>query len=215
MAGYTGREPAAVQDHVDELAAIGVLEPSEVPAVYDLDASLATSAGKISVPSLSTSGEVEPVFLRSWGEWFLTVGSDHTDRVLERTDTKASKSACPKVLSRLAIPLGCDPLAGDFDAAWDEIAVSSVVDGAAYQKDSLENLLPCVLLAAGLARVNVDASEDLAVFCGTVPTLTGETAHGREWSIGLWANGFWIRHSNEVKVTSNQPDDAELAAPCA
>lgn len=43
VAGYTARNEEAVREHIDELAAIGVPPPPQVPMLYDLDPKLITS----------------------------------------------------------------------------------------------------------------------------------------------------------------------------
>ena len=108
VAGYTGRDAAAVQHHIDELAAIGVPPPASVPMLYRLDRALVTSDGSHAVPSAETSGEVEPVFVRSGGRWYLGVGSDHTDRGLERDSVERSKAVCVKPVGRHVVRLPDD-----------------------------------------------------------------------------------------------------------
>ncbi|MFJ5900842.1 DUF2848 family protein [Streptomyces sp. NPDC093064] len=95
VAGYTGRDLTAVRHHIEELAAIGVPEPDKIPAFYELDANLLSTNHEIEVDGTATSGEVEPVLIRANGRYYLTVGSDHTYRKLERFDIHASKAACP------------------------------------------------------------------------------------------------------------------------
>jgi 4-hydroxyphenylacetate 3-monooxygenase len=67
IGGYTGRDEAAVRAHIDELAAIGVPPPAAVPDFYELPAGLLTTSATIEVGSGNTSGEAEPVLLRSGG----------------------------------------------------------------------------------------------------------------------------------------------------
>ncbi|MFP3340854.1 DUF2848 family protein, partial [Micrococcus sp. SIMBA_131] len=43
-AGYAGRNQEAVQHHIDELAALGVPGPSQVPALYPVSPYLAQQA---------------------------------------------------------------------------------------------------------------------------------------------------------------------------
>ena len=46
-----------------------------------------------------TSGEAEFVLVYSGAELYVGVGSDHTDRGLERLSVSRSKQVCPKPLS--------------------------------------------------------------------------------------------------------------------
>jgi hypothetical protein len=80
IAGWTGRDRAAIDHHIEELAAIGVPRPTSVPLYYRVAASLLTQASQIEVLGEGSSGEVEPVLVRARSRWWLTVGSDHTDR---------------------------------------------------------------------------------------------------------------------------------------
>ena len=135
--GYAGRDEASVRHHIDELAAIGIAPPPNVPMVYELPAELVTTDELLAVHGARTSGEVEPVLVRAAGAWHLAVGSDHTDRELEAVDVRDSKAACPKPLSRTAIRLDRDPATGGLDDAWDAIEVTSEIDGVAYQRGTL------------------------------------------------------------------------------
>lgn len=188
IAGYTGSDAEQVLAHIEELAAIGVKAPAEVPMVYPVDWSLLTTTPSIFVAGADTSGEAEPVFVRHRGAWYLGVGSDHTDRELERESVHESKKACPKPMSGTVIKLDVDPTAGGFDAAWETIGLTSSVDGIDYQRGTLaairgpSDLLPCVLKAV-LKAVGPD--DDLVVFCGTVPIIDGHFRPGRQFDCRL------------------------------
>jgi 4-hydroxyphenylacetate 3-monooxygenase len=188
IAGYTGSDVEHVQAHITELAAIGVPPPPEVPMVYPVDWSLLTTAPSITVAGDGTSGEVEPVFVRHAGAWYLGVGSDHTDRDLERDSVHESKKACPKPVAADVIALGVDPAAGDFDEAWRASGLISTVDGVEYQRGGLSairapsDLLPRVLMTVG-------QDEDLVVFCGTVPVIGGQLRPGRHFGCRLTVPG--------------------------
>ena len=56
IAGWTGRDRAAVDHHIAELAAIGVPPPSEVPLFYRISAQLLTSETVIQVVYATSSG---------------------------------------------------------------------------------------------------------------------------------------------------------------
>jgi len=167
VVGYSGRDRAAVQVHLDELAAHGVPPPAEVPAVWELDASALTSAGRIEVDPARSSGEVEPVLARAGGDWYLSVGSDHTDRVLERTSMAAAKSACPKVIAS-----ECWRLA-DVEARWDTLELRSQVRVCGAWRDYQRGPLALIRQVGFYRRRFADVVGDLVVFCGTVPTIDG------------------------------------------
>ncbi|MEU7765596.1 DUF2848 family protein [Nocardia sp. NPDC049190] len=177
VAGYTGRDEAAVREHVEELAAIGVPEPDSVPAFYPLDRSLAVVADEITVTGAGTSGEVEPLLVRTGGRLYLGVASDHTDRELERTTVAGSKAACPKPLGPTVLPLPAD-------LDWDSVAVRSSVDGRPYQDGYLRALrIPTEVLALYLAAG--DDGRDVVLLGGTVPVIGGDFVMGASWEMTL------------------------------
>ncbi len=175
IAGYTGRDRAAVQHHIDELAAQGIAPPPETPAFYRMPVDALTTAGAIDVPSAHTSGEVEPVLIAHRGRWYMGVGSDHTDRQLEREDIGRAKAACPK-------PLGTrvwryEDVHGHADAIAMHASVSAGgADRMPYQDGSLAAVMPLDRLIALMRERTGLAADDLVMFCGTVPLLTGAFA---------------------------------------
>jgi hypothetical protein len=78
IAGYTGRDQAAVARHIAELHTHGIPAPEHTPALYGLTADRLTTARRVSVVGPGTSGEAEFVLLFVGGELFIAVGSDHT-----------------------------------------------------------------------------------------------------------------------------------------
>ncbi|NMO01564.1 DUF2848 family protein [Gordonia sp. TBRC 11910] len=181
VAGYTGRDEAQVRHHIDELAAIGVAPPPQVPMLYPMDADSATTAQEVPVAGNNTSGEVEPVYIRHAGRWYLGVGSDHTDRTLETVDIGESKQACPKPVGREVIAINDW---AEFD--WDACQASSRVDDVLYQSGSLaglrrpDNLLPIVT-----DRLDDLGDDDLVCFGGTLPLIDGKFVPGRRWDIEI------------------------------
>lgn len=164
IVGYAGRDEAAVDAHVRELAELGVAPPESVPAVWDVPGSLLTQSGAVSARAGASSGEVEPVLVLAEEGWFLTVGSDHTDRKLEAESMQAAKQACAKAVGRAAVPLDL------LGPSWDSVSlVSSVrVDGSwvSYQRGLLSEIRPLSWYVERFAGCS-----GLVVFCGTVPTV--------------------------------------------
>jgi hypothetical protein len=196
IAGYTGRNAAAVAAHIEELAAIGIPPPASVPAFFELDPRLVTSAPEVEIAGSHTSGEVEAVLIRHDGRHYLGVGSDHTDRDLERTDIAASKAACPKPVGHHVIALPDDLEAVD----WDAIEVESDVDGEPYQRGSLAALRTPTDLLSRMTSTLGEIRDDLVMFCGTVPLLTGAFRPGRLWRVALkWDPNTNLTHSYEVR----------------
>src|SRR5689334_3905949 len=85
LAGYTGRDRAAVQAHIDELRAQGIPAPEHTPELYRTDAGAIQIDGQLARGHGWSSGEVEFVLLVGGGATYVGIGSDHTDRDLERT----------------------------------------------------------------------------------------------------------------------------------
>jgi len=201
VAGYTGRDQEAVVRHIEELAAIGVPPPACVPAFWTLDSSLATQDSRISVTGADTSGEVELVLLRSAGRLYVTVGSDHTDRGLERISVADAKRACPKPVGRTALALPPEPAGYD----WDGLRLTCQVDGERYQDGLASALRTPPQLLDGLAAADGDDGRDLIMFCGTVPLLSGRFLAGSSWQLGLEAPlegpAGRLAHTYSVTVT--------------
>ena len=126
IAGWTGRDVAAIEHHIEELAALGVPRPSSVPLYYRVATQLLTQADSIEVLGEHSSGEAEPVLLFANGEWWLSVGSDHTDREVESYGVAVSKQMCAKPVASTAWRWS------DVAAHQDEIALRSRIfeDGA-------------------------------------------------------------------------------------
>ncbi|WP_295032268.1 MULTISPECIES: DUF2848 family protein [unclassified Microbacterium] len=181
VAGYTGRDAAAVQHHIDELAAIGIPAPPVVPMFYPMPTEVVTTATVLATSTDAlTSGEVEPVYIRHRGAFYLGVGSDHTDRDLERSDIPASKRACPKPIGPTVLRID-DFEALDLDGA---LAVSTV-DDVPYQRGKLDALRrPADVVGLLLDRLGLEG-EDFVCFGGTIPLLDGRFSSGRAWGIEI------------------------------
>lgn len=191
VAGYTGRDEAAVRHHIDELAAIGVSPPPEVPMFYPVEPSTVTSRPEAAVSGPETSGEVEPVLLRFGGRHFVGIGSDHTDRNLETVDIGDSKRACSKPIGATVVEI---PSWEELD--WDSCRARSWVDGELYQDGQLSGLrTPHQLLDILSDRIG-DNGEDLICFAGTLPLLNGTFVHGTRWDLELTLpDGIVLTHT--------------------
>ena len=195
VAGYTGRDEAQVRHHIEELAAIGVAPPAEVPMVYPMPTGLLTTATEFPIAGDNTSGEVEPVYIRHHGQWYLGVGSDHTDRTLETVDIGDSKRACPKPVGQQVTRI-TDWAGFDFDAC----QAASTVDGVVYQGGSLSGLRrPEALIDVLVGRDPSLVSGDLVVFGGTLPLLHGTFVAGAVWTLGITLpEGIELTHTYAV-----------------
>lgn len=196
VAGYTGRDKAAVQEHIDELAAIGIAPPPSVPMFYPVDADAITTAATIEVSGDRTSGEIEPLYIRHKGRSFLGISSDHTDRAVEADDIGASKKACPKPAGDTVIEVtNFDEL--DLDTA----RAVSFVDGELYQDGRLDVLrTPAEVIRLFLAHSDIGDS-DFVCLGGTVPVKGGNFVYGTRWSISLeLPTGQKLEHTYSVQM---------------
>ena len=99
IAGWTGRDKAALEKHIAELEAIGVKRPSSVPIFYRASAARLTTDDSIEVLGDASSGEAEFVLLRHADRLWVGTGSDHTDREVENYGVSVSKQMCDKPLA--------------------------------------------------------------------------------------------------------------------
>lgn len=99
IAGWTGRDAAAVEKHIVELEALGVKRPDSVPIFYRVAAARLTTDDAIEASGDKSSGEVEFMLLRWGGRLWVGVGSDHTDREVETYGVTVSKQMCDKPIA--------------------------------------------------------------------------------------------------------------------
>jgi hypothetical protein len=173
VAGWTGRDAHAVEHHIRELESIGVRRPTNVPTYYRVAAGNLTDASRIEVAGRQSTGEVEVVLVRIAGELWVGVGSDHTDRELEKQSVSLSKQICAKPMA---------PSLWRFDDVadhWDtlELRSNALIGGERrpYQRGAVsamrrpDNLIGEFCRVANLA--NGELPEGAAMFCGTLPVL--------------------------------------------
>jgi hypothetical protein len=193
IAGWTGRDPAAVEKHIKELEALGVKRPATTPIFYRVSAARLTTDDSIEAVGESSGGEVEFVLLQHGGKLWVGTGSDHTDREVETYGVTVSKQMCDK------------PLAPDFwafdDVAphWDRLLLRAhVVEGGKrilYQEGAVTAMMdPRALIEraygaskdarerAGAAsqdareRAGARLPEGTVMFCGTLAAHGGVRA---------------------------------------
>lgn len=206
IAGWAARDQAAVDHHIAELAELGVPPPSTVPLYYRAGAALLTQADTVEALGPDSSGEVEPMVVFAGGRWWLTVGSDHTDRRVESYSVAVSKQMCPKPIASTAWAFDdvVDRQDGLRLVAWVEEGGQWVV----YQSGELANLRPIRSLIDGaLAALGQSAPlEGMVVSCGTlgvIPSAAGvgvRPAARMRLAIEDPVRGRQIRHEYQVAV---------------
>jgi hypothetical protein len=175
IAGYTGRDRAMVQAHIDELDHEVIAPPQEVPMLYPMPVEILTTAPEIGVSSAQSCGELEPVIVGVDGALYLGCGSDHTARDVEREDIATSKRVCPKPLGSALARIAA------FDATFDAIVLESAMDGEPYQRGTFAQIAPLATLLE-LFRSRNPAAKNFVLFCGTVPLLGGAFRFGKRFS---------------------------------
>ena len=168
VAGWTGRDEAALNHHIEELAAIGVPRPSSVPVFYRNAVTNVVQTGRLDVLGPDTSGEVEPVIVALEDGLWIGLGSDHTDRKAETMGIALSKQLCGKVMG------GALWRYDDIKAHWDQIMIRAhaVIGGARtlYQEGPLGAMRhPDDLIA----RYGKSLAPNTIMFCGTLGAKGG------------------------------------------
>lgn len=173
VAGWAGRDMAAIEHHIEELAAIGVPRPSSVPLYYRIGQNQMTQAERVEVVGPHTSGEIEVFIFSAGGTLYVSIASDHTDRKLESHSVALSKQICPK-------PTGCTAwVYAEVEGHWDELIVRSWIEEngqrVAYQSGPLSSLrTPRELVNGYLAGHGLERLPDgTGMTCGTVPAIGG------------------------------------------
>jgi hypothetical protein len=171
IAGWTGRDPAAMEKHIVELEALGVRRPATTPVYYQASTARLTLAPIIEVSGNDSSGEVEFVLAQFDGRLWVGVGSDHTDRKLETIGIALSKQICDK-------PIGATFWAYDEVAPhWDQLVLRSYVvelsERSLYQEGPVTTMRDPLDLVKSWTGSDAALSEGTAMFCGTLTARGG------------------------------------------
>lgn len=184
IAGWVGRDRAAVLHHIRELEALGVPAPGAVPLFYRVATNQLSQQIRLEVVGEETSGEAEPFVFFHRGEYWVSLISDHTDRHLETFSVALSKQACIKPVAGHAWRLS------EVKAHWDRLELRAWIktngDWITYQQGALSTLLtPMDLLNRYFTDRQVE--EGFAMSCGTLSAIGG------------------IRPSNEFRMALHDP----------
>lgn len=184
IAGFAGRDRRRVQEHIDELALHGIPAPPTVPAFYPVSPDLISQEPEFSISTSTASGEAEAVLVFPSGtleDAVVTVGSDLTDRILERESIQRSKEL-PKPVGRNAWRFK------DVRDRWDDLQLASWVTkerSSCYQKGTLGALLePERVLAAMPGEFRNDLAGTV-IFSGTIPLCQPQFAFSDYFSCEL------------------------------
>ena len=197
IAGWTGRDKAALEKHIAELEALGVKRPASVPIFYRASAARLTLDERIEALGDASSGEVEFVLLQHDGRLWVGAGSDHTDREVEKYGVSVSKQMCDK------------PIATDFwpivDVAphWDKLMLRAhIVENGArtlYQEGSVTAMLDPLALIERFAGKRA-LRDGTLMLCGTLAAHGGiRSAQVFEFELDDPVLGRKIRHRYRIE----------------
>lgn len=197
VAGWTGRDPVAVEKHIKELEALGVKRPATTPIFYRVSNARLTTDQVIEAVGEASGGEVEFVLLKHGGKTWVGTGSDHTDREVETYGVTVSKQMCEKPVA---------PVFWAYDDVaphWDRLLLRSYVlngtERTLYQEGPITKMMDPKAL---LARYNGSAElpDNTLMFCGTLAAIGGIRATDAfEFEIEDPVLGRRITHSYRVE----------------
>jgi hypothetical protein len=176
IAGWTGRDNRAVEEHIRELEGLGVKRPATTPIFYRVGVSRLTLADSIQAIGTRSSGEVELVLLQSAGRLWVGLGSDHTDREVETYGVTVSKQMCDK-------PIAAQFWAfDDVKSHWDLLQLRSRIEEngeqVVYQEGVAAAFVEPRELIRGYARGEA-LPDNTLMFCGTLAAKGGVRAAER------------------------------------
>jgi hypothetical protein len=141
------------------------------PRIYRVSTNAVTQARQIEVVGTGTSGDIVPVIVAMKDGLWLTVGSDHVDRVAESYSVALAKQLCPLVLADQAWRFD------EVNAHLDQIALKSwIVEigvlstrvpyqaGSLATVDSINTVVQALALEQQLATLRVGT----VLSCGSI-----------------------------------------------
>jgi len=175
IAGWTGRDVAAVEKHVKELEALGVKRPATTPIFYRVAAARLTTEGRIETLGTQSSGEVEFVLLKTAGRLWVGTGSDHTDRQVEAFGVSVSKQMCEKPVAPLFWAYD------DVAAHWDRLMLRSFAAIGGVRELYQEGAVAAMRPPEDLMRLFTKGGlpDGTLMFCGTLAVPGGVRAASR------------------------------------
>lgn len=178
-AGFTGRDRGKVIAHIKELAELNIPEPPEIPTIYRISLDRLYMGNTIEVQTSGTSGEVEVVLLTTADDIFVTVGSDHTDRDVERQSIEKAKQCVPKICSNRFWKYS------DVKEHWDALMLRAWIEQDGKRKLYQEGSVSSLLLVEDLLDVISLRTEGMltnnVIFSGTLAAVEGLRPSDRFW----------------------------------
>jgi hypothetical protein len=170
IAGWTGRDTAALEKHIAELELLGVKRPASVPIFYRASAARLTIDDDIEVLGEASSGEAEFVLLQHDGRLWVGAGSDHTDREVEKYGVSVSKQLCDKPVAPEFWPIV------EVAPHWDRLMLRSYIlennRRLLYQEGPVTAMLdPLTLIDKYCGKKELQ--DGTLMFCGTLAARGG------------------------------------------
>jgi hypothetical protein len=196
IAGWTGRDKAALEKHIAELEAIGVPRPATTPIFYRASAARLTIDDSIEALGAASSGEAEFVLLQHGGTLWVGTGSDHTDREVEKYGVSVSKQMCDKPIA--AVFWSYDEVAPHWDKLMLRAYVLENSMRALYQDGAVTAMLDPLNLIEQFAGAS-GLDEGTLMFCGTLAAHGGvRPADSFEFELDDPVLGRKIQHQYRV-----------------
>lgn len=177
--GWAGRNKEEVRKHAKELEEHGIRGPKNMPEHFIVSPSVMTHEGEITCVGDGSCGEIEFFFFLRDGNIYVGVGSEHTDRALEAVDMIKSKAICEKPMSKQVWRYE------DVKDHWDLIQltawqINEKGEEVVYQDSPLAALITLPALVEEAQKL-YDSLEDVIIWSGTIPTVSGLVYGSRFW----------------------------------
>lgn len=184
--GSAVRDPELIKKHHAEVKDVGVKIPNRgvLPRMYQMSPWILSTDEEIIVQGEKTSGEVELVFVDAGDDIYVGVGSDHSDREIERYSIHGGKQACPSVLAPKLWRL--KEIEDHLDKIVMECEVETAGEKALYQKVNIDVFIdPRKLVSLIYERTSLTPGNGMVLFSGTVPSVDVKLDYADKWTIRL------------------------------
>jgi hypothetical protein len=170
IAGWTSRNVDAMEAHISELEELGVSRPTKTPTFYRCSVDQLTMEEEFQVIGTGSSGEIEFFILSLEDGYWVGLGSDHTDRIIEATDVTVSKQMCAKPIARALWRYD------DVVDHWDQLVLKSTIIVDGDEENYQEGPVTTMRDPEDLISLYTDGeqlSPGTLMFCGTLAVSGG------------------------------------------
>ncbi len=170
IAGWTGRNIKAMEAHISELEELGISRPAKTPTFYRCSIDQLTMEEEFQVIGTDSSGEIEFFVLSLEDGYWIGLGSDHTDRVIEATDVTVSKQMCAKPIAKNLWRYN------DIVNHWDQLFLKSTIIVDGNEEDYQDGPVTTMRDPEDLISLYTNGgqlSHGTIMFCGTLAVKGG------------------------------------------